>query len=599
MSTPLIGTSVRRRSAQGMVLAGRCGARPRGRALPLVFARAPLRALALRAVKPVVLPDYVDMKELSARLKMRVPDLVTHCQERLSWWPPIKPKVGLRRRVESARQFIFSFSEARSIADSLNRAVEYQSLEPVAPEAALGVGPSDLRPRPAVVSILGHVDHGKTTLLDKIRGSDVAAREDGKITQEIYSFLVQLQPGVSPVTFLDTPGHEEFFRMRESGALFADLGLLVVAADEGVKPQTVHALQLLRESRVPILVAVTKADLSTSKPHGVRQQLRHLGMRFVSRLPETVQEMKGRALALDVSALTGYNMDALRGAISRIVSLAEPTYASSVPATGAVVEVRHDSRRGKIIRAILTDGEIHCGDYFVCGPSYGRVKQLGVLFPGDRTLRFPNSATAGVPFDVMGVKSEALPCPGDLLHVLPEERCKSLAHVRLLDLAYARQPRLVHVEEGEEDDDAIDEAGHAQRRTVPVIVKANNVGALEVMNNFCRRFKLAGTVPVSLEVVDAGVGRPTLTDVHLASKAGAFICSFRSPPPTQVVQASAHGKRVLIHNARVFYDLTDFVRSLVSDAKQPPLPSPESVRVPLEALEAHLSIFLSAREGCV
>ncbi|HEX6987852.1 MAG TPA: translation initiation factor IF-2, partial [Bacillota bacterium] len=352
----------------------------------------------------------------------------------------------------------------------------------------------DLRPRAPVVTVLGHVDHGKTSLLDAIRKTRVAAGEHGGITQHIGASTVER--GGKRLVFLDTPGHEAFTQLRARGAQITDIAVLVVAADDGVMPQTVEALNHARAAGVPVIVAVNKIDKPEANPDRVKQQLTEHGL-----VPE---EWGGDTIFVHVSALQGEGIDDLLEMILLVAELHELKANPDRPAVGSVIESRLDRSRGPLATVLIRSGTLQRGDAFVCGATWGRVRAMF-----DDRGRQLKSAGPSTPVEIMGF--EAVPQAGDRLIVVGDEkRARAVADRRreLAREAELRSSRTISLQ------DVYRRAQAGEARELRVIVKADAQGSLEAVTGALQRL---GSEDVGVHILHGGVGGITQDDAMLAS----------------------------------------------------------------------------------
>lgn len=382
-------------------------------------------------------------------------------------------------------------------------------------------------PRPPVVTVMGHVDHGKTTLLDAIRRTKVAEQEFGGITQHIGASVVQADG--RPIVFIDTPGHEAFTALRARGAQVTDIAVLVVAADDGPMPQTVEAMNHARAAGVPILVAINKIDLPQANPDRVKQALSDLGL-----VPE---DWGGDVITVPVSARQGTGLDHLLEMILLVADLQELKAEVDRPARGTIIEARLDRGRGPVATVLIQEGRLEVGDAIVAGESHGRVRAM-IDANGKRL----DEATPSTPVEVVGLVD--VPVAGDLLEVVRDER-----------LAKAI------VEERRERRRAVEQA--QTRPTVPedaegpkelrLIIKADAHGSVEALTAAIA--KMAGP-EVTFYVLHSGVGNVTESDVMLAAASRAMIIGFNVRPDAQV-RRIAEAERIDVRLYRVIYEALD------------------------------------------
>ncbi|MBP7146176.1 MAG: translation initiation factor IF-2 [Acidobacteria bacterium] len=403
-------------------------------------------------------------------------------------------------------------------------------------------GPELRIPRPPVVTMMGHVDHGKTSLLDAIRKTRVAEREAGGITQHIGAYKVahQREGEMKEIVFLDTPGHEAFTLMRARGARVTDVVVLVVAADDGVMPQTVEAIHHAKAAGVPLLVAINKTDKPNARPDRVLQQLVEHEV--------LVEQFGGEVVAVPVSAKTLSGIDTLLEMILLVSDMLELTANAARPATGTVLEAKLDQRRGPVATVLVQTGTLRVGDLFVVGSALGRVRALV-----DERERRLESAGPATPVVVMGL--EDVPAAGDTLQVFPDEQ-------KARQIALYRQQKV--------RDEAIEhraklptlETLHAQIKAgevkeLPVVVKADVAGSVEVL---CKSLEDLSNPEVTVRVIHSGTGAITETDILLASASRALVIGFNVRPERGVADvARREGVDIRLHT--VIYNVTDEIKA--------------------------------------
>ncbi|MEO5596199.1 MAG: translation initiation factor IF-2 [Lysobacteraceae bacterium] len=396
-------------------------------------------------------------------------------------------------------------------------------------------------PRPPVVTIMGHVDHGKTSLLDYIRSTKVATGEAGGITQHIGAYHVETDKGV--VSFLDTPGHAAFSSMRARGAKLTDIVILVVAADDGVMPQTIEAIQHARAGKVPVIVAINKIDKSDANPDRIKQDL--IAHELVS------EEFGGDVQMVELSAKTGAGVDALLDAILLQSEVLELTAAADGRANGVVVEASLDKGRGPVATILVQDGTLKKGDYLVCGVQYGRVRALF-----DEAGAQVDSAGPSIPVQMLGLSG--VPFAGDDFVVVEDERlAKDVAQQRD---AKRRESRLVKAA-GNRMEEVMAQMGQGEARQVlPLVVKADVQGSAEALRE---SLEALSNDMISINVIASGVGGITESDATLAAAAGATIIGFN-------VRADASARRIVDSNRldlryfSIIYDVIDQVKQVAS-----------------------------------
>jgi translation initiation factor IF-2 len=430
-------------------------------------------------------------------------------------------------------------------------------------------------PRPPVVTIMGHVDHGKTSLLDYIRTTRVAEGEAGGITQHIGAYHVETPKGV--ISFLDTPGHAAFTAMRARGAQVTDIVILVVAADDGVKPQTQEAVQHARAAGVPLVVAVNKIDKPEADPERVKNELAALEV-----IPE---DWGGDTQFLPVSAKTGEGIDDLLDALLLQSEILELTAVEDCPATGIVVESSLDKGRGAVATILVQNGILRRGDLILTGQEYGRVRAMF-----DENGKQIEAAGPSMPAQVLGLS--AVPNAGDeVIAIADERRARELAETRQ---ERSRDQRLATQQQARLED-VFSQVGDGKAASLNIVLKADVQGSAEAL-----RDALANVAPdekeVKVKVVSSGVGGINESDVNLAVASNAIIIGFN-------VRADASSRRLIEENEvdvkyySVIYDAIDDVKKAVSGMLSPELR--EEIIGLAEVKEVFRSRKLGDIAGCI
>ena len=405
---------------------------------------------------------------------------------------------------------------------------------------------ADLKPRPPVVTVMGHVDHGKTRLLDTIRRTNVVAREAGGITQRIgaYQVTVDLEGEERKITFLDTPGHEAFTAMRARGAELTDIAILVVAADDGVMPQTVEAINHAQSAHVPIVVAVNKIDVPGANPEKVRGQLTEFGL-----VPE---EYGGSTMFVDISAKQGTNVDKLLEAVLLTADAELDLRANpDMDARGATVEARLDKGRGAVATVLVQSGTLHIGDSIVAGTSYGRVRAML-----DENGKHMKEALPSTPVQVLGLTS--VPTAGDLFLVAPDDRAarqiaeKRQATERAAQLAKRR--KVVSLEEFKK------KFAESEIDMLNIVIKGDSSGSVEALEGSLMKIEVSDEV--GIQVIHRGVGAITQNDVNLASVDKAVIIGFNVRPNRQVADLAEREGVEIKYYSVIYKAIEDIEASL-------------------------------------
>jgi translation initiation factor IF-2 len=432
------------------------------------------------------------------------------------------------------------------------------------------VDPARLRPRPPVVTVMGHVDHGKTLLLDAIRESDVVSGEAGGITQHIGAYQVHQNGNV--VTFIDTPGHEAFTAMRARGAQVTDIAVLVVAADDGVMPQTVEAIDHARAAGVPIVVAVNKVDKPEADPMRVRQQLAEQGVQ--------TSEWGGDFEFVDVSAKTGQNLGKLLETILLVAELQELKADPETAARGVAIEAHLDKGRGPVATVLVQRGTLRNGDAIVCGAAYGRVRAMF-----DEHGESIEEAPPGRPVLVLGWSR--VPEAGDDFRVVADE--KDARHIAQERESRVRAAEQVAARPAVRLEDVLAQVRAGEVAELRVILKADTQGSLEALSEALQKL---GTDEVQVRTLRRGVGAVTQSDVELAQADDAVVIGFNVRPDANAREA-AEREGVDVRLYRVIYQAVDDIKQALSG-----LLAPEEQEVSLGEAEVRAT-FRVPRLGMV
>jgi translation initiation factor IF-2 len=396
--------------------------------------------------------------------------------------------------------------------------------------------------RPPVVTIMGHVDHGKTSLLDAIRETDVAGGEAGGITQHIGAYKVKITKEDSPafgrqIVFLDTPGHEAFTRMRARGAKVTDIVVLVVAADDGVMPQTLEAMDHAKAAKVPIIVAVNKIDKPDALPDRVKKQLADRGL-----MPE---DWGGTTVFVDVSAKKRTNLNLLMEMICLVADLQDLKANPERPATGTVVEAKVDRGRGVVATVLVQNGTLRVGDNFIIGNTFGKVRAMF-----DDRSKAVEEAPPSTPVEVLGL--EGLPQSGDVLMVADREKARQIAEYReqrAREATLAKSSKLSL--EG-----LAEQIKTAGMKELPIILKADVQGSSEVLADTLTKLS---NEKVKIKILHTGVGAINENDVLLASASNAVIIGFNVRPERKA-QELADMEKIDIRLHSIIYELQDQIK---------------------------------------
>jgi translation initiation factor IF-2 len=496
----------------------------------------------LPITRSITIAEGISVKDLAEKLDIRAKDLISRLLAR-GVFATINQTLDAELASEMARFFgadtnVITFEE--QTAKEIDAAA---SGDESAPETGV---------RPPVVTIMGHVDHGKTTLLDSIRATNVAEGEAGGITQHIGAYKVRISDKDSPaygreIVFLDTPGHEAFTRMRSRGAKATDIVVLVVAADDGVMPQTLEAIDHAHAAEVPIIVAVNKIDKPDALPDRVKKQLADRGL-----VPE---DWGGKTVFVDVSAKQKTNLNLLLEMICLVADLAELKATPERAATGVVLEAKLDRGRGPVATVLVQNGTLNAGDNFVVGNVYGKVRAMF----DDRGMQL-QTAPPSTPVEIIGM--ESLPQAGDQFVVVADrDKARGISEYReqkAREAALAKSSRVSL--EG-----LAEQIKTAGTKELNIILKGDVQGSVEVITDLLGKLS---NDKVRLKLLRSGVGAITETDVLLASASNAIIIGFNVRPERKA-QELAEQEEVDIRLHSIIYELQDEIKRAMSGLLEP------------------------------
>jgi translation initiation factor IF-2 len=492
--------------------------------------RAP--APAPREPRQITITEGVTVRDLAEKLDVRAKDVL---------------KILLDRGIFASINQALDTATATSLAEAFNGIVNVITFEEdVVREVALEEKPENLVPRPPVVTVMGHVDHGKTSLLDAIRETEVAAGEAGGITQHIGASEVHIDG--RKVVFIDTPGHEAFTRMRARGAKVTDIVVLVVAADDGVMPQTQEAIDHAKAAGVPIVVAINKIDKPEAQPERVKRQLSERGL-----MPE---EWGGDTVMVEVSAKQKKNLSKLLEMLLLVADLRELKANPKSPGAGTVLESRVDRGRGPVATVLVQTGTLNAGDVFICGAVYGKVRAMF-----DDHGRPVKSAGPSTPVEVLGL--QGAPEAGDQFQVADEARARHIVEFRQGKL---REASLARSAGARITLDQLHEQLRAgEVKELPLVIKADVQGSVEVLSEMLPKLS---DDRVKLKIIHASIGAVTENDVLLASASGAIIVAFNVRPDRKASDlAQREGVEIRPHS--VIYEVSDEIKKAMTGLLEP------------------------------
>jgi translation initiation factor IF-2 len=457
------------------------------------------------------------------------------------------------------------YDTAAIIASDLGFEVTQERVQDELMDMKARMSEGEGEPRPPIVAVMGHVDHGKTSLLDAIRETNVVAKEAGGITQHIGAYQIKRKDRW--ISFLDTPGHEAFSTIRAHGARLTDVAIIVVAADDGVKPQTKEAIRHAREAGVQMVIAINKVDKEGADPTRVRQELSELEL-----VPE---EWGGNTVMVDVSAKSGKNIDKLLDLVLLVADLEDLRARPTGPAEGVIVESHLESGRGPVATVLIQNGALKVGDYITAGSTYAKVRSLDD-YRGKRI----KEAHPGMPAVVTGLK--AVPAFGDVFYTVDSEKAarerstntqrqasiKSMVKVKKIDAA-----------------DLVDAITAGQVNELNVVVKADVQGSLESLLESLTELR---NEEVAVKVVSSGIGDINESDVNFAKTAGALLVGFNVTMSSAVKQLATREK-IQIRLYRVIYELLDDMRAALGQ-----MLAPEEIEIPAGKLKI-LGVFKTTK----
>jgi translation initiation factor IF-2 len=487
-----------------------------------------------RVVRDVVIPETITVQELAARMSMRAVDLV---------------KELMKQGQMVTANAVLDADTAQLVAEDLGHSVKRVAESDVETGLDGAVDAlEDLMPRPPVVTIMGHVDHGKTSLLDAMRQTDVVAGEAGGITQHIGAYQVDLG-GDRKITFLDTPGHAAFTQMRARGASVTDIIILVVAADDSIMPQTEEAISHAKAAGVPMIVAINKVDKPDANPNKVRTDLLQYEIQ--------VEGMGGEVQDVEVSALKKINLEGLQDAILLQAELLDLKANPNRPADGAVIEARLDKGRGAVATLLVNRGTLKRGDILVVGGEWGKVRAMN-----DDQGRAVDAAGPAVPVEVLGLNG--VPEPGDTFNVVDSEaQAREIAEFRRRQ----RREKAAAKSSGTSLEQMMAQLQDSEIKELPIVLKGDVQGSIEAIIGSLEKMT---TDEVRVRVLHTGVGGISESDVILAEASNAPVIGFNVRANKQA-RDEAERSGVEIRYYSVIYNLIDDIRAVLSGMLEPEL----------------------------
>ena len=495
-----------------------------------------MRRLRMEVIKKtpllVKIPDEITVGELASRMKKTAAEVI---------------KALLKNGVMASINQAIDFDTAEYVATELGCKVEKEVTVTIEEQIIDNHADTaqELQPRSPVVVVMGHVDHGKTSLLDAVRKTNVASGEAGGITQHIGAYTVQING--NPITFLDTPGHAAFTSMRARGAMCTDIAILVVAADDGIMPQTVEAINHAKAANIPIIVAINKMDKYGANPDRIKQQLTEYEL-----VPE---EWGGDTVICPISAKTGQGIDELLEMVILTAEVQELKANPNRPAKGTVIEARLDRTRGPIATLLVQNGTLKQGDVIIAGTAVGRVRVMT-----DDKGRTVKTAGPSIPVEITGLAD--VPAPGDEFNAVSDER---MARELVEQRRQAEKDAAARLNTKVTLDNLFAKMQEGEMKELNLIVKADVQGSAEAVK--ASLMKLANE-EVRVKVIHTGVGAINESDILLASTANAIVIGFNVRPDA-AAQASAARAKVDMRMYRVIYDAINEIEAALKGMLAP------------------------------
>tara|TARA_Y100000590_G_scaffold425063_1_gene532655 strand:- start:1422 stop:3650 length:2229 start_codon:yes stop_codon:yes gene_type:complete len=481
-----------------------------------------------KIVHEVNIPEKISIQELSNRMAIQASSIIKHLLEM-----GVVATINHTLDADTAEYIVKEFGNIpiREKKPDLN------ILKPEKKDD------KNLQPRSPIVTVMGHVDHGKTSLLDSLRKTNVVAGEHGGITQHIGAYKIQTENG-NNITFIDTPGHAAFTQMRARGSKVTDIVVLVVAADDGVKPQTIEAITHAKAAKVPIIVAINKCDLPAADPQKIKNELLQYEL--------IAEELSGDTLFAEVSAKTKKNLDKLKENIILQSDLLDLKANFEGPASGIILESRIDKGKGPVSTVLVTNGKLLRGNFFVSGNTRGKIRAM-INDSGENL----NSALPSTPVEILGMNESAL-AGDDFIVVDSEEKAKEINEYRIEHIKSKKvSPILVN------KDSAFDNS--SLRKELPIIIKSDVHGSSEALKNAIEKIEHPEVAP---KIILSNIGVITETDVTLASASRAILIGF-NVRPNKEAKKLAEIHKITIKFFNIIYEVLDFVNNSLSGLLKP------------------------------
>lgn len=505
----------------------------------------------------IQISDYITVKELAEKLDIKL--------------KYVEEKMRSLNKEYAANQ-ILDVDDINELCKALNVEVDIISFEDIIFYDHIEKLKAQKSPRPPVVTVMGHVDHGKTTLLDTLRHTRVAAKEAGGITQHIGAY--RYNTGAQDIIFLDTPGHEAFTNIRSRGARVTDIVILIVAANEGVKPQTVEAINHALSAKVPIIVAINKIDVAGADSNRVKQELTKHNI--------VVEDWGGDVVSVDISAKMNQNIDSLLEMVGLVSEMLELKSYKGIPGRGTIIESRLDPKLGPIGTVLIQHGTVKRGNFFICGNSVGKIKTI--FDDNGKTL---NEAEVPLPVEIMGF--EGLPEAGELFQVTDDiEKARKVIDLRKLKGKKAKKEE-IDAEKKLSLQNIFEKMAEEKTPVFPVIMKTDNFSSGEVLENILLK---QSQEKLKIDIVHNGIGNITESDILLASTSGAMIIGFNVKSPQKIISlAKREGVEIKLYNV-IYHLIEDIEKAIKGEI------APEYIETKIGSIEV-LQKFKISRIGII
>ncbi|WP_083221834.1 translation initiation factor IF-2 [Dehalobacter sp. TeCB1] len=480
--------------------------------------------------KHIIIPESLSVQELALRMSRKAGEVIKELM-----------KLGVMATINQE----IDADTATIVATEMGMTLEVRAEKSMAVIEEVEDDASTLKFRPPVVTVMGHVDHGKTSLLDAIRSANVTESEAGGITQHIGAYQVEIKN--QKITFLDTPGHEAFTAMRARGAQVTDIAILVVAADDGVMPQTVEAINHAKAANVPIIVAINKIDKENANPDRVKQELTEYGL--------VVEEWGGDTITVPVSAKARLNIDTLLEMVLLVAEMKDLKANPNRKATGTVIEAKLDKGKGPVATVLVSKGTLNIGDIIVAGHSFGRIR--GMVDDKGRRVK---KAGPSMPVEVQGLSE--VPPAGEIFNVVNDEKlARSVTEARMDE----KKAEEVKQKSRISLDDLFDKIKEGEVKDLNIIIKADVQGSVEAIKQSLDKLT---TSEVRVNIIHGGVGAISESDVMLAAASNAIIIGFNVRHDSNT-KSTAELQGVDIRMYRVIYDAIDDIKAAMEGLLEP------------------------------